>query len=75
MSEFRVIDLRSEVINPEPLVVVAHSPEHAAEVALGLHLVRSGSHRNLCARVYFQHAGTKLSLVRLYKTNADVAKA
>lgn len=66
MSEFRVIDLQTEIICPDLKIVVARSPEHAALVALGLQLVRSGSKNNLRARVYYQHPGHPVNMVRLY---------
>ena len=53
MPIFRVIDLRTEVIEAE-LHAEAKSPEMAAEKALGLKLVRAGNPRNLVCRVYWQ---------------------
>lgn len=72
-TEYRIIDLRTEVTDPEPKTVKAHSPEKAAELALGLELVRSGSKRDLRARVYFQIPGQPMSMVRLYSKVADRA--
>lgn len=66
MHEFRVLDLTLEVEEQQPIVVKAASPEHAAKIALGTDLVRSGAKRDLRARVYFQHPGQSLSMVRLY---------
>ena len=71
MTEYRVIDLQTETIDPEPRTVEAQSPEKAAELVLGLELVRSGSRRDLRARVYFQHPGRPLTMVRLYTKVAD----
>lgn len=71
MIEFRVIDLQTETIDPNPKAVVAQSPERAAEMALGLSLVRSGARRDLRARVYCQHPGQPVSMVRLYTKVAD----
>jgi hypothetical protein len=53
MGQFRVIDLRSEVIEPEQFVE-AGSPEEAARLALGESLVRGspGRQRPVC-RVYW----------------------
>lgn len=74
-TEYRVIDLQTETINPEPKTVMASSPEKAAEQALGLHLVRSGSKRDLRARVYCQQAGQPLTMVRLYTKVVDRKQA
>jgi hypothetical protein len=70
-TEYRVIDLQTETIDPEPKTVKAGSPEKAAELALGLELVRSGSKQDLHARVYCQHPGQPLTMVRLYTKVAD----
>lgn len=66
MHEFRVLDLTHEGEEQQQVVVKAASPEHAAKIALGTDLVRSGAKRDLRARVYFQHPGQSLSMVRLY---------
>lgn len=66
MIEFRVVDMQVERIVAQDLVVTASSPEAAAKLALGMDLVRSGAKRDLRARVYFQHPGQALSMVRLY---------
>jgi len=66
MIEYRVIDLQTETIDREPKSVKTASPERAAEQVLGLQLVRSGSPRDLRARVYCQHPGQPVSMVRLY---------
>ena len=66
-NEFRVIDLRSDVIEPEPLIVQgARSPELAAQSVLGEELVRSGAKKDLVARVYWTSPGQPTSMVRLY---------
>lgn len=65
MPEFRVIDLQTETIDPELRIVAAPSPEKAAEIVLGLKLVRSGAKRELKARVYWTDGGTT-NMVRLY---------
>lgn len=67
MLEYRVIDLDTETIDPEPRTVSASSPERAAEQVLGEKLVRGGSKQDLRARVYFRHAGQSISMVRLYR--------
>lgn len=71
MTEFRIIDLQTETIDPAPRTVVAPSPERAAELALGLSLVRSGAKQDLRARVYSQHPGQPMSMVRLYTKVAN----
>jgi hypothetical protein len=65
MNQYRVIDLQTEIIDPEPKTVAAVSPEKAAEMVLGLQLVRSGAKKDLRARVYFQNAGQPMTMVRL----------
>lgn len=67
MTEYRVIDLQTEAIDPNPKIVTASSPEAAAELVLGLKLVRSGNKRDLRARVYSQRPGQPMSMVRLYQ--------
>lgn len=74
-KEYRVIDLQTETIDPESITVQAHSPEKAAELALGLELVRSGAKKDLRARVYCQLPGQPLSMVRLYTKVADREQA
>jgi hypothetical protein len=70
-TEYRVIDLQTETIDPEPKTVKASSPEEAVRLALGLDLVRSGSKRDLRARVYCQYPGRPTTMVRLYTKAAD----
>lgn len=70
-TEYRIIDLQAEVIDPEPKTVKAVTPEGAAKIALGVELVRSGSQRDLRARVYYQHPGQPTNMVRLYTKAAD----
>jgi hypothetical protein len=74
MHAFRVIDLKLLAEDSE-VVVKAVTPERAAKLALGVDLVRSGSKRNLRARVYFQHPGQSLSMVRLYTKVEDGSSA
>ena len=71
MIEFMVIDLQTESIDPEPKTVFANSAERAAELALGLSLVHSGSKNNLRARVYSTRQGQPTSMVRLYTKVSD----
>lgn len=71
MIEFRIIGLQTETIDPNPKTVVAPSPERAAELALGLTLVRSGAKQDLRARVYSQHPGQPVNMVRLYTKVTD----
>ena len=69
--EYRIIDLHTETIDPEPKTVQSTSPEKAAEMVLGLELVRRGAKKDLRARVYYQHAGQPVTMVRLYTKVAD----
>lgn len=69
--EYRIIDLQTEAIDPEPKTVKATSPEKAAAEVLGLELVRSGTKRDLRCRVYYQHPGQPVTMVRLYSKVAD----
>lgn len=71
MSQYRVIDLLPDVIDPEAIIVDAVSPEKAAERALGVSLTRSGARHDLRARVYHQKPGEPLNMVRLYGRVAD----
>lgn len=64
MREFKVVDLSTSAAAAS--TVKAANPEKAAELALGLQLVRSGAPRDLWARVYFQNEGQPMSIVRLY---------
>jgi hypothetical protein len=69
MPNFRIIDLRSDVVEPEQRIE-ARSPEQAAETALGIKLVRSGHARSLVCRVYWDDANNT-NMVRLYSKVAD----
>ncbi|MDB5614646.1 MAG: hypothetical protein JWQ22_2299 [Devosia sp.] len=73
MTEIQVIDLQTETIDPNPKIVLAPSPERAAEIVLGVLLVRSGSKQHLRARVYSQHARQPMNMVRLYTKVTDRA--
>lgn len=69
MPTFRIIDLRTGIVEPEQKVE-ARSPEQAAENALGLKLVRSGHARSLVCRVYWDDANNT-NMVRLYTKVAE----
>jgi hypothetical protein len=72
--EYRVFDLRHEIVDPDPRVVSGvRSPEEAARQALGLELTRSGLKRDLAARVYFQMPDQPLTMVRLYSRSVHAA--
>jgi hypothetical protein len=73
--QYRVIDLASSAIDPEERIVRSTSPERAVMEALGIEVVRSGSKHDLRARVYFQHPGQPLSMVRLYNKAAPRQQA
>jgi len=66
VANYRVIDLQTEIIDPNPRIVEASSPERAVELVLGLQLVSTGLRRNLRARVYCHRLGHPISMVRLY---------
>ena len=67
MTEFRVIDLRSGVIEPEH-IVDAPSPELAALQVLGEKGVRGGQNRSrIFCRVYWQDSAGQTNMVRLYR--------
>jgi hypothetical protein len=68
LRQFRVIDLRSPVIEPEHLVE-ASTPEGAAEKALGEKCVRGGPRgARLMCRVYWTDITGSTNMVRLYRT-------
>lgn len=67
-QQFRVVDLRTGVVEPEQ-EVVATTPEQAAELTLGMKLVRAGNRKNLTCRVYWA-SGDKMNMVRLYGLSA-----
>ena len=66
MGKFRVIDLRSGVIEPEH-IVDARTPEEAAMLALGEKGIRGGQNKTrLFCRVYWVQDG-HTNMVRLYR--------
>lgn len=69
MTEFRVIDLRSNIIEQEQKVS-GSSPEDAARQALGIDVFRSGLKKHLVARVYWQGLSGPPNMVRLYSSTA-----
>lgn len=72
LTSFRVVDCRSDIIDPqEKIIDGASSPEDAALKAIGEVLVRSGRRQDLRVRVYFQHPGQVMSMVRLYSKAID----
>jgi hypothetical protein len=67
-TSYRVVDLRTNVIDPlDVLVEGVQTPEQAAAHVVGHRVVRSGAKKDLVARVYWQPLGQPLSMVRLYK--------
>ena len=74
MASYRVVDCRTDAIDPQERIIEnATSPEDAALKAIDEVLVRSGRAADLRARVYFQHPGQALSMVRLYSKAIDRA--
>ena len=72
MTSYRVVDCRTNVTDPQEVIVdSAASPEDAAQKAIGEVLVRSGRRADLRVRVYFQHPGQVISMVRLYAKAID----
>lgn len=71
MKEYRVIDLQTETIDPDPKTVTASGPEKAAEMVLGVLLIRSGAKKDLRARVYWQNSDQPMNMVRLYNKVND----
>jgi hypothetical protein len=72
VTSYRVVDCRTNVIDPQEVVIdSAGSPEEAARKAIGEVLVRSGRRSDLRVRVYFQHPGQAISMVRLYAKAID----
>lgn len=63
---FQVVDLRGDEISAIVVVEGATSPEEAARQVLGINVYRSGSRRDLVARVYWQNATGPKNMVRLY---------
>lgn len=72
MTSYRVVDCRPDLAEPREVIIdKATSPEDAAFKAIGETLVRSGRPADLRVRVYFQHAGQVMSMVRLYAKAID----
>ncbi|MGB3337814.1 MAG: hypothetical protein WBA73_11600 [Devosia sp.] len=63
---YRVVDARTEAA--DILVEGVSTPEAAVKEALGLSVFRSGSQKDLVARVYWQNIGQPMSMVRLYSS-------
>jgi hypothetical protein len=61
---YTIIDCR-EGAGGNTLATPARSPEHAAKVALGLDLFRSGVRNHMVCRVYWEQDGQR-NMVRLY---------
>jgi hypothetical protein len=60
------MDLRQAGPEAIDAVIDGASPEEAARKILGIEVVRSGSKRDLVAKVYWQPVGQPLTMVRLY---------
>lgn len=67
MTSYRIIDLRSSIVEAEVKIVDAASPEQAVVKALDVDAVRSGAKKDLVARVYWQVAPNQpTNMVRMY---------
>lgn len=67
MPRFRIVDVRSNAIEPEQ-IVEAQSAEDAAFQALGEKGIRAGqSRKRLICRVYWQDGVGQTNMVRLYR--------
>jgi hypothetical protein len=64
---FRVVDVRTKAER----TLQAPSPESAAREVLSQDVVRSGSPRDLVARVYWQDGDNPMNMVRLYQRVED----
>lgn len=73
-KSFRVIDLRQAGPEVIDAIIESASPEEAARKALGIEVVRSGSRRDLVAKVYWQPIGQPLTMVRLYAKIDDCGR-
>ena len=65
-KSFRVLGLRQADPDSIDSIIDRASPEEAARKVLGIEVVRSGSKRDLVAKVYWQPVGQPLTMVRLY---------
>lgn len=68
---YRVVDVRTDIIEAEIIIEGARSPEDAVRQALGVEVVRSGRRKDLVARVYWQSLGHPTTMVRLYSRVAS----
>ena len=64
------MDLRLAGPDAIDAIIDSGSPEEAARRVLGIAVVRSGSKRDLVAKVYWQPVGQPLTMVRLYAKSA-----
>lgn len=64
------MDLRLAGADAIDAIIDSGSPEEAARRVLGIEVVRSGSKRDLVAKVYWQPVGQPLTMVRLYAKSA-----
>jgi hypothetical protein len=68
---YRVVDLRQPDQHAETEISGVPSPEAAARQVLGMNVVRSGSKRDLVAKVYWQTLGQPLTMVRFYRLRGE----
>ncbi|MDB5538184.1 MAG: hypothetical protein JWP26_2522 [Devosia sp.] len=66
-KQYRVVDCRSPIIQPDDHIVAADTPEQAARLVLGEDLVRgSQGNKMIRARVYSDSVSGIKTMVRLY---------
>jgi hypothetical protein len=75
MVQFRVVDLLTADRNGDGDVVAAESPERAAQMVLGIELVRDGKQGSARALVYFEEHDGRGSSVRLFSQRKSVPDA
>lgn len=64
---YRVVDVRTKVIDAVERTVQAHSPEQAVKLTLDIDTVRVGPPINLVARVYWKTADNDpINMARMY---------
>jgi hypothetical protein len=71
MSQFRIVDLTSRIVETVRLIEGTFTAEAAARKALGFDVVLSGPNTDLVARVYWQSPGQPMTMVSVYRRVTD----